>query len=106
MVYLYFRTEKVEIHNIEYTNILKINYLKHFLFKRGGESLVVRNTRLTPFCFICQIDDETVIYTFQFLLVTILSCPPHFKIYKNVLCGIYNFVWMIGQACKEVTICR
>ena len=38
MVYLYFRTEKVEIHKIEYTNILKMNYLKHFLFKRGGES--------------------------------------------------------------------
>ena len=106
MVYLYFHTEKVDLHKIEYSNSLENQLFKALPIKRGGDSLVVRNTGWALFCFICQIDDETVIYTFRFLLVTILSCPPHFEIYKNVFCGIYNFVWMIGQACKEVTICR
>ena len=80
MVYLYFHTEKVDLHKIEYSNSLENQLFKALPIKRGGESLVVRNTWLTPFCFICQIDDETVIYTFRFLLVTILSCPPHFEI--------------------------
>ena len=106
MVYLYFRTEKVVIHKIEYMSLLKNQLFKALPITQGGESMVVRNTWLTPFCFICQIDDETVMYTFQFLLVTSFCCPPYFEIYKNVFCGIYNFVWMIGQACKEVTICR